>query len=57
MYRFSCDEGIIWRDFDFYNIPIVVWGVETEPGETTPQVLLVTQYHIISLHTLNYIMY
>ena len=30
-----------WRDFDFINNPIVVWGIVTEPGETTTQVLLV----------------
>ena len=31
-----------WSDFDFINSSIVVWGVVTEPGETTTQVMLVT---------------
>ena len=30
-----------WSDFSFANSPIVVWGLHTEPGETTTQVLLV----------------
>ena len=42
VYRYSCDEGMSWRDFDFINDSIVVWGIVTEPGETTTQVLLVT---------------
>jgi len=47
--RYSCDEGMSWRDFDFTTRPVVVWGVVTEPGQTTTQVLLVihcTQYYI-----------
>ena len=39
IYRYSCDEGMTWSDFDFINRPIVVWGIITEPGETTTQVL------------------
>ena len=41
IYRYSCDEGMNWSDFSFMNSPIVVWGIVTEPGETTTQVLLV----------------
>ena len=33
-----------WSDFDFIDSPIVVWGIHTEPGETTTQALLVTKY-------------
>ena len=45
-----------WRDFDFINNPIVVWGIVTEPGETTTQVLLVI--HVLFSYTsqlLNYV--
>ena len=30
-----------WRNFNLINIPIVMQGIVTEPGETTTQVLLV----------------
>ena len=39
LYRYSCDEGMTWSDFDFMSSRIVVWGIITEPGETTTQVL------------------
>ena len=45
--RYSCNEGMSWTDFAFDANPIVVWGMNTEPGETTTQVLLVTSlYHM-----------
>ena len=37
---YSCDEGSTWTDFTFSNTPTVVFGVITEPGETTTVVRL-----------------
>ena len=39
IYRYSCDEGINWSDFNFTDAPVTVWGVITEPEQTTTQVL------------------
>ena len=41
-YRYSCNEGMSWREFAFTNTRTALWGIVTEPGETTTQVLLVT---------------
>ena len=46
IYRYSCDEGINWYNFSFTDAPVTVWGVITEPGLTTTQVLLVKHYHL-----------
>ena len=40
--RYSCDEGVSWMDFNFISRPIIAWGIATEPGETTTQVMSVT---------------
>ena len=48
IYRYSCDEGMSWSDFSFTNTSVTVWGVITEPGQTTTQVLLVTQYNVVA---------
>ena len=37
---YSCDEGRSWVNFTFTNTSTVIWGVVTEPGETTTQVAL-----------------
>ena len=38
---YSCNEGTTWTDFTFSNKATVVFGVITEPGETTTVVRLV----------------
>ena len=38
IYRYSCNEGISWKNFSFTTTPTVIWGVVTEPGETTTEV-------------------
>ena len=45
MYRYSCDEGMTWRNYNFLDENIVVWGIVTEPGEATTQLMLVTYIH------------
>ena len=37
---YSCDEGLSWVKFNFTTTPTVIWGVVTEPGETTTEVAL-----------------
>ena len=37
---YSCDEGRNWVNFTFTDTSTVIWGVVTEPGETTTQVAL-----------------
>ena len=37
---YSCDEGRSWDNFTFSNTSTVIWGVVTEPGETTTEVTL-----------------
>ena len=54
--RYSCNEGMSWTDFNFTNSSITIWGMSTEPGETTTQVLLVISHYavaIIAYHLLN----
>ena len=36
--RYSCDEGLSWRSFDFTTTSMTVFGVLTEPGEHTTTV-------------------
>lgn len=36
--RYSCDEGLNWRTFDFTTTRMTVFGVLTEPGEHTTTV-------------------
>ena len=58
IYRYSCDEGMNWSEFEFINRSVVVWSVITEPGQTTTQVLLVTLTHTrtyVHTHTHTYI--
>ncbi|XP_065920049.1 VPS10 domain-containing receptor SorCS1-like [Dysidea avara] len=38
--KYSCNEGISWNDFTFTTTPTVIWGIITEPGETTTEVTL-----------------
>lgn len=33
--KYSCDEGASWKSFTFSDTDTVVFGVITEPGETT----------------------
>ena len=35
---YSCDEGASWKSFTFSDTDIVIFGVITEPGETTTSV-------------------
>ena len=37
---YSCNEGLSWVNFTFTNVSTVIWGVVTEPGETTTEVTL-----------------
>ena len=54
--RYSCDEGMNWSDFTFASFSVVVWGIITEPGETTTQLMSVTHITLtIALYPLNYI--
>ena len=32
---YSCDEGTSWKSFSFSDTDIIIFGVITEPGETT----------------------
>ena len=32
---YSCDEGATWTSFTFSNKDTIIFGVITEPGETT----------------------
>ena len=42
LYRYSCNEGMSWSDFSFSSsASTVVWGMNSEPGESTSRVLLV----------------
>ena len=36
--KYSCDEGSTWRQFNYSNVAITIFGVITEPGETTTSV-------------------
>ena len=36
-HRYSCNEGMSWLNFTFTDTPTVIWGVVTEPGETTTE--------------------
>ena len=38
--KYSCDEGRSWTNFNFTTTATVIWGVVTEPGETTTEVAL-----------------
>ena len=38
---YSCDEGTTWTNFTFSDKNTIVFGVITEPGETTTVVRLV----------------
>ena len=57
LYRYSCNEGMSWTDFNFTDGSIALWGISTKPGETSTQVLLVTSHYdteiIIILYHLN----
>ena len=33
--KYTCTEGQTWLDYSFSLEPVTVWGVITEPGETT----------------------
>ena len=33
--KYSCDEGATWKSFKFSDTDITIFGVITEPGETT----------------------
>ena len=37
---YSCNEGLSWVNFTFTTTPTVIWGVVTEPGETTTELAL-----------------
>ena len=36
--KYSCDEGISWRNFTYTQTSMTVYGVITEPGEETTTV-------------------
>ena len=36
--KYSCDEGISWRDYTYSSVNMTVFGVITEPGEETTTV-------------------
>ena len=33
--KYSVDEGLHWQDYTFSNVNAYIFGVITEPGETT----------------------
>ena len=33
--KYTCTEGLAWRAHDFGGQDVTVWGVITEPGETS----------------------
>ncbi|XP_065899121.1 VPS10 domain-containing receptor SorCS1-like isoform X4 [Dysidea avara] len=37
---YSCNEGMNWNTFVFTSIPSIVWGILTEPGQTSTNVML-----------------
>ena len=50
--KYSCDEGNHWTSFIFSNRYTVVFGVFTEPGETTTVVRYLFLYRDIILCSL-----
>ena len=53
--RYSCDEGRSWNDFSFSNEEVVVWGVVTEPGQTTTQVMSVISAQLFYVYVCMYV--
>ena len=60
--KYSCDEGLNWRDYAYTTTPMTIFGVITEPGEETTTVryvflsgqrtsleALIDLYYIVSL--------
>ena len=33
--KYTCTEGLSWESYNFSSTSMTVWGVVTEPGETT----------------------
>ena len=46
--KYSCDEGTTWNDFMYSQHDITIFGVVTEPGETTT----IVRYGHVSLFLL-----
>ena len=57
--KYSCDEGTTWNDFMYSQHDITIFGVVTEPGETTTivrygHVSLFLLLHFLLLHIDNH---
>ena len=50
--KYSCNEGISWRNYTYTNVAMTVYGVITEPGEETTTVRYYCRLLAMYVHTL-----